>query len=775
MLHAPFADASPRSRALQGDLVATCHEDGGLCVWSSATGVLVKDFGKVAPSLKKSEWHAYNRVAWSPDGTRLACPGRNNDTVLFSQTTTPAADGADAEAAAPTWAEVARLKDGHMGDVSLVTFSPNGLYIATCGMDKAVLIWDLRQTPPAVVRRLKVTDDVTGCEWRSGADTNGLAVLLYDGQIAMWTSPVPRRMPPPAAALEDIDLSGYEAPPAGGYMDDSAVDAKTGEEGDDEEGGSDDDGDSSDGSDGDGQPKAGGHKPKERIIQVVQAPPPPSPIAQEAVQAGRTPFAGSPRRRFLAYNMLGSITCRDDGALQYIEVHFHDTEHRGPRMSGLTDYNSIALGALGPAGVALASAAGAAGRDTPAMLTVRPLDAWAGAGEWVLPFPKGESPVVLAAGGTFFAAATSTRLVRVFTPMGVQTAIFGLDGDVVAAAGHGALLALVWHAAPPEGPPPSQQRLRYMLLDTEQGSRVCEGPMPLAPAAQLTWLGFSDNGCLAATDSSGTTRLRSSAFGGTWVPVFDSNVARASDAERHWVVGLSGSEVYAVVVKAPDLAPTVASRPVLSIFPLALPVLRAPDAAGAETGALEDALLRAQLLAQEAAVASMAGDGSVDTTASLVALNKALLTLFNAAVKAQRHGRAAELVQRMSHSFALEGALRIANAARAIALAERITHIIAARGALQMQAAGEQAAVAEYAAAGAGMTAPSQQAGFASPPGGKFARKAAPPPPASRDENVVPASAPEPVASKKRDADGQAGTHSKRPTLGAAANPFARR
>ena len=748
-------------------------------MWSASTGLLVKDFGKVAPSLKKAEWHAYNRVAWSPDGTRLACPGRNNDCVLFSQAQPAAADGADG-AGDHTWSEVARLKDGHMGDVSLVTFSPNGLYVATCGMDQAVLVWDLRQMPPAVVRRLKVAEDVTGCEWRSGADTNGLAVLLYDGQIAMWTSPVPRRMPPPAAALEDIDLSGFEAPPAGGFMDDSAVDAKTGEDGD-EEGGSDgdDDGDSSDGSDGDpdaGPRKGGAAKRKERVV-MVQAPPPPKPEAQEPVQAGRTPFAGSPRRRFLAYNMLGSITCRDDGALQYIEVHFHDTEHRGPRMSGMTDYNSIALGALGPAGVALASAAGAGGRDVPAMLTCRPLDAWSGAVEWILPFPKGESPVALAAGGTFFAACTSARLVRVFTPMGVQTAIFGLDGDAVAAAGHGPLLALVWHAAPPEGPPPSEQRLRYMLLDTEQGSRVCEGPLPLSPTAQLTWLGFSDDGCLAATDSSGLTRLRSSAFGGSWVPVFDSTAARASDAERHWVVGLSGSEAYAVVVKAPDLAPTVSSRPVLSIFPLALPVLRAPDAAGAETGALEDALLRAQLLAQEAAVAAMAGDSSVDTTASLVALNKALLTLFNAAVKAQRHGRAAELVQRMSHSFALEGALHIANAARAIGLAERITHIIAARGALQVQAEGEQAAVAEYAGAGAGAVPPSQQAGGFTSPGGKFARKAAAPPPASRDENVVPASAPEPVASKKREADGDAGTHSKRPALalGAAANPFARR
>jgi hypothetical protein len=166
----------------------------------------------------------------------------------------------------------------------------------------------------------------------------------------------------------------------------------------------------------------------------------------------------------------------------------------------------------------------------------------------------------------------------------------------------------------------------------------------------------------------------------------------------------------------------------------------------------------------------------------MVALNKALLMLFNAAVKAQRPGRAAELVTRMSHGFALEGALRIANAARAGSLAERIAHIIAAREALQVQAAGEFAAVAEYAAAGTGGTMPS----LASPqPQGasKFARKAAPPaaaaPPkdaAARDENASPPAAPKETApaSKKRDAEADAGAAGKRPAIGTA-NPFARR
>jgi len=311
-------------------------------VWDAAAGTLSRDLGKVAPSVARADWHAYNRVAWAPDGSRLAVPGRNNDVTLFSRD--------------DDFAEAARLKDAHLGDVSLLAISPNGLYCATAGMDLQVVVWELRKC--VAVATSKLPEPATGLAWRATADANALAVLTHEGTAAVWDAPVSSRLPPPAKPLEDVDMSEFEAPTAGGFVDDSAVDDATGD-GDAADGDDDDGDDVSSGGDGsDSEPGGEGGKTKgsrhERIV-VMPAPPAPRAQPQGAIAPGATPAMGAPPRRFLAYNTLGCVTCRDDGPVQHIETHFHDLERPGPRVPSHTDYLGVNLGALGPAGVACAS------------------------------------------------------------------------------------------------------------------------------------------------------------------------------------------------------------------------------------------------------------------------------------------------------------------------------------------------------------------------------------------------------------------------------------
>ena len=65
-------------------------------------------------------------------------------------------------------------------------------------------------------------------------------------------------------------------------------------------------------------------------------------------------------------------------------------------------------------------------------------------------------------------------------------------------------------AAPWPPLPPAEQR------------QLHGGPLPLSPAASLAWLGFSEEGLLAAYDSEGELRLRSGDFGGAWVTAFSA-------------------------------------------------------------------------------------------------------------------------------------------------------------------------------------------------------------------------------------------------------------
>lgn len=56
--------------------------------------------------------------------------------------------------------------------------------------------------------------------------------------------------------------------------------------------------------------------------------------------------------------------------------------------------------------------------DAAGMLMWRPFDSWAPGGEWQLSLAGGEEAIAVAAGDSFTAAATSARLLRIFTHTG---------------------------------------------------------------------------------------------------------------------------------------------------------------------------------------------------------------------------------------------------------------------------------------------------------------------------------------------------------------------
>ena len=89
------------------------------------------------------------------------------------------------------------------------------------------------------------------------------------------------------------------------------------------------------------------------------------------------------------------------------------------------------------------------------------------------------------------AALVRVQFLRLFQSGGSQAAVLCLPGSVVTMTGEGPLLAMVYHRSPPAQ---DCQVLAYMLWRVPSNGcpqLLASGDVPMAPDAQLAWLGFS--------------------------------------------------------------------------------------------------------------------------------------------------------------------------------------------------------------------------------------------------------------------------------------------
>ncbi|XP_058115075.1 protein ENHANCER OF LHP1 1 [Magnolia sinica] len=664
------------------EYLASIDGIGTVIYWELSSGNPIHTLRGIAPNCG-SDASVLNVLSWSPDGETLAVPGLKNDVVMYDRDTAE---------------KLFSLRGDHGQSVCFLSWSPNGKYMATSGMDRQVLIWDVDQRQD--IDRQKFDERISCLAWKPNG--NALALIDVMGKFGVWESPVPSCMKSPtdgapslqsritnglllfdediqesnsSGSLSDIgeDSQGESAPVTRKRLRKQSVFDEDLEE------------------DSDGPmgllPQTVAHKKvrskveenledgkgKEELGSVVKFR---RSKMQEAFQPGSTPMQAG-KRRFLCYNMLGSVTTIENEGYSHIEVDFHDTG-RGPRVPSMTDYFGFTMASLNESGSVFANPC--KGEKNMSTLMYRPFSSWANNSEWSMRF-EAEEVKVVALGTGWIAAITSLNFLRIFTEGGLQRYILSLDGPVVTAAGFKDELAVVIHAS--DCLSSGDQMLEFKVFNVSNGTQPIRGRLPLTPGSCLTWFGFSEDGQLSSYDSKGVLRVFTNQYGGSWLPVFSASKERKSEDENYWIVGLNASKLFCIVCKSPDLYPLVTPKPVLTLLSLSFPL--ASSDLGADNLENEFIMNCLHLSQTQRKIEDMEAAG-LDTMAlddeafnMEAALDRCILRLIASCCNGDKLVRAMELARLLSLEKSLKGAIKLVTALKLPILAERFNGILEER------------------------------------------------------------------------------------------------
>jgi WD40 repeat protein len=148
--------------ANDGALVATGHDDGRLCLWNAARGVLVRSW--------TPQPHTISSLAFSPDGQQLASADEGK-TIVLSCTE----DGRALQTLA-----------GHSDRIPQLVWHAGGQLLFSAGWDATVRVWDTRTGESA---RLLNAHHGQVVALAASADGRFLASADATGKVRLWQCP----------------------------------------------------------------------------------------------------------------------------------------------------------------------------------------------------------------------------------------------------------------------------------------------------------------------------------------------------------------------------------------------------------------------------------------------------------------------------------------------------------------------------------------------------------------------------------------------------------
>ncbi|PWY65311.1 chromosome segregation protein [Aspergillus heteromorphus CBS 117.55] len=559
-----------------GRYVAVSCTDGLLYIYSTLSDEpeLVRKLDGVIRRLEPED-EATSRIVWHPDGTAFASAEATRDIAIFST---------------GEWKKEKVFSGGHNGDVTAISWSPNGALLATAGADGRILLWETKTQK--VVQRYDFPN-VINLAWHPS--NNSLSFTTSDGELFIYDGIVPREHQPllqkplqaaPIFSGPLTDISNNVRRPLANRPKESIERRERAATPDslddvlnydvDMEGFVDDDDGAGYAESVNGLGKragshldeADGHADKRLLTSFAK------PKIHPPLQPGSTPWRGN--RRYLCLNLTGCVWTVDQETHNTVTVEFYDRElHRDFHFTDPYLYDRSCLNEHGT----LFSNNPTDG--SPATIFYRPHETWTTRADWRTQLPKGEFIRALALSDSYIVAVTTKDYVRVYTLFGTPFKVYRQKSPAVTCAAWRDYIMTVGNG--PLGSDGRNATLRYTVENVKR-DEICQNEDVLAipEGAELRSVFFSDAGDPCIYDSEGVLLVlqhwRSNGQA-RWVPLLDTRqlerLASGRKEETYWPVAVAQDKFHCIILKGGDRYPYF-PRPLLSEFDFRVPISDTP-------------------------------------------------------------------------------------------------------------------------------------------------------------------------------------------------------